>query len=57
MKKAIKKVLRNIRREFMKSDLERFLEGSQNIADLEHRTKLWQEKQHRANNVLGGRYY
>lgn len=57
MKKVIKKFWKDLGREYLKTDLEKYLEGSQNIADLEHRTKQWQQKQHRANNVFGGRYY
>jgi hypothetical protein len=57
MKKAIKKFWKDLGREYLKTDLERYLDGSQNIADLEHRTKLWQQKQHRANNVFGNSKY
>jgi hypothetical protein len=56
MKKTFKKILRGFQRELLKTDLERYLEGSQNIADLEYRTKQWHQKQQRANNVFGNRY-
>ena len=53
MRKTLKTFWKDLKREYLKSDLERYLEGSQNVVDLEHRIKQWQQKQHRANNVLG----
>ena len=42
--KAIKRFLKNVQREILKTDLERYLEGSRDLADLEHRTRMWMSK-------------
>lgn len=41
MRKTIKRFFLNIQREMLKTDMERYLEGSRDAADLEYRTKQW----------------
>ena len=55
----VKRILKSIKRSMLKTDMERFLDQSQNVADLEDRIKRWNNKQHKSLDSYShiGRHY
>lgn len=47
MVKRILQTWNKIKRGMLKSDMERYLEQSQSVADLEYRIKIWNNRSHR----------